>query len=64
MKTRKKELIEEISASKSEFVTYGSSDIGMPVKREDAIADISGMDDDMIGDGTWYECDATGNVTM
>jgi len=61
MKTAK-ELAQEIMASNSNFVTYGDGDLGIPVKREDAIADILGMDDDMIGDGTWYECDAEGNV--
>lgn len=61
MKTAK-ELADEIRASKSEFVTYGYSDLGMPIKKEDAIADIESMDDEMIGDGTWYECDKDGNI--
>ena len=57
-----KEMVAELEASNSEYVTYGSSDLGVPVKREDAIADISGMDDEQIGEGTWYECDETGAV--
>jgi len=57
-----KELVSEIGASDSEYVTYGEGDLGIPVKREDAIADISSMDDEMIGEGTWYECDETGKV--
>ena len=56
------QIVEEISASSSEYVTYGVSDIGIPVLREDAIADLSGMDDEQIGEGTWYECDENGNV--
>ena len=61
MKT-KKDLLEEIQASKSEYVTYGDSDIGIPVKREDAITDIESMDDIQIGEGTWFECDKEGNI--
>ncbi|MHB8915869.1 MAG: hypothetical protein ACYC4K_08670 [Thiobacillus sp.] len=56
------QIVEEISASSSEYVTYGDSDIGIPVLREDAIADLSSMDDEQIGEGTWYECDEHGNV--
>lgn len=62
MKTAK-EMAEEIKASKSEYVTYGESDLGTPVKREDAIVDIESMDDEAIGEGTWYECDEEGNIT-
>jgi len=62
MKTAK-EMAAEIEESKSEFVTYGESDLGMPIKREDAIADILALNDKIIGDGTWYECDSEGNVT-
>ena len=62
MKTAK-QLADEIRASNSEYVTYGDGDIGIPVKREDAIRDIEGMDDEQIGEGTWYECDGTGKVT-
>ena len=62
MKTAK-EMAEEIAASKSEYVTYGDSDLGVPIKKEDAIADILSMDDESIGEGTWYECDADGNIT-
>ena len=62
MKTAR-EMANEISASKSIYVTYGESDLGMPILREDAIEDILSMDDEMIGEGTWYECDEKGNIT-
>lgn len=56
-----RQVADEMRASTSEYVTYGYSDIGIPVRRVDAIADIEAMDDDAIGDGTWYECDEHGN---
>lgn len=59
-----KEMVAEIEASKSDYVTYGESEIGIPVKKEDAIADILGMNDEMIGEGAWCECDKNGNVTF
>ena len=61
MKT-KQQLIDEIKASGSDYVTYGESDIGMPVAIADAILDISGMDEEMIGEGTWYPCNEKGEV--
>jgi len=61
MKTAK-EMAAEITASKSEYVTYGEGDLGLPVKREEAIADILAMDDELIGEGTWYECNSQGVV--
>ena len=57
------QMVDEIRASQSAFVTYGESDLGIPVAKQDAIDDMSSMDDEMIGDGTWYECDAEGNVS-
>jgi len=62
MKTAQ-QLANEIKNSSSEYVTYGESDLGIAVKREDAIADILSMDDEMIGEGTWYECDEAGEAT-
>ncbi len=59
-KKTKDQLIKEIEASKSEYITYGGD--GKPVKRKDAIKDIKSMDDDIIGDGDWEECDEHGNV--
>jgi len=56
------EMVAEISACDSEYVTYGSSDLGIPVLRVDAIRDISSMDDEQIGSGTWYPCDRFGVV--
>jgi len=58
----KKELVAEIEASESEYVTYGDGDLGMPIKREDALADIKNMSDDIIGEGDWYECDSEGKI--
>lgn len=60
MKTAK-QMADEIARSTSDYVTYGESDLGIPVKKEDAIKDILGMDDEMIGNGTWFECDSQGN---
>ena len=56
------QMVGELKASDSEYVTYGNSDIGIPIKREDAIRDILSMDDDMIGEGTWYECTQSGEI--
>jgi len=61
MKT-KREMIDEILASGADFITYGDGDLGMPIATENAIDDISGMNDEMIGEGTWYPCDEKGNV--
>jgi len=57
------QMANEIRSSSSAFVTYGDSDLGIPVAKDDAIADIMTMDDEQIGDGTWYECDETGAVS-
>ena len=62
MKTAK-EMVEEIRSSQSVYITYGSADLGIPIKKDDAIADISSMDDETIGEGSWYECDEKGNIT-
>ena len=61
MKTAK-QMADEMRSSTSKFVTYGNSDLGIPIQRELAIIDIEQMDDEMIGDGTWYECDENGNI--
>ncbi len=59
----KNEMLAGMRASKAEFVTYGNGDLGIPVKRLDAIADIEAMSaEDFSGGGTWYECDADGNI--
>ncbi|MBW2993930.1 hypothetical protein KY315_00745 [Candidatus Woesearchaeota archaeon] len=57
------QLLDEIKASKSAYITYGDGDIGVPMKKEDALADIASMEDHQIGEGTWYECDEDGNIT-
>ena len=56
------QMVEEIKNSESAYVTYGYSDLGIPVGKEDAIADIGSMDDEQIGDGIWYECDENGSI--
>ena len=58
----KAQLIDELKNSDAEYVTYGDGDLGIPVLRTDAIRDIESMDDESIGDGTWYECDSEGNL--
>ena len=57
-----KQMVAEIENSNAEYVTYGESNLGIAVKREDAIADIATMDDEQIGEGTWYECDEDGHL--
>lgn len=58
-----KELCDEMRASTSDYVTYGEGDLGIPIPRLEAIADIEAMDDEQIGEGTWYECDEDGVVS-
>ena len=48
--------------NEAEFITYGDSDLGKAIPIWDGLADIMGMDDEMIGDGTWYVCDEDGQV--
>ena len=62
MSKTSKEMADEIRCSDSDYVTYGVSEIGTPIPRDDAADDIESMDDEMIGEGTWYECDKDGNV--
>jgi hypothetical protein len=60
-----KDMTQELTEAKNNgalYVTYGEVDLGTPVKIDNAIADISVMADEMIGEGTWYECDESGNV--
>ena len=47
----------------AEYVTYGDGDLGVPVPIFDAQADFEQMDDDQIGEGTWYVCDKNGRVS-
>jgi hypothetical protein len=54
------QMVDELEHSKAEYVTYG--DCETSVRREYAIADIKTMDDDQIGEGDWYECNAEGQV--
>jgi hypothetical protein len=56
------EMVAELRACDSEYVTYGSSDLGIPVLRVDAIQDILNMEDEQIGPGTWYACDSFGLI--
>ena len=55
--TRKEEMIKELEASASDFVTYGEGDLGIAVKKDDAISDIKSRYEDLFGPGTWCECD-------
>ena len=58
-------MIAELTTAKTQgvkFVTYGDSDLGIAIEIDDAIADIGAMDDEMIGDATWYPCDENGAV--
>jgi hypothetical protein len=59
---RKEEMLREMRDSKSEFVTYGDGDLGIPVERLSAINDIESMDEEAIGDGAWFECTSEGEV--
>ena len=54
---RKEEMLSEIRASDSIFISYGDGDLGKPIKRIDAIKDIESMDEDSIGEGTWQDED-------
>jgi hypothetical protein len=63
MKKTAQQMADEIWASKSDYVTYGDSDLGIPIAKADAIKDVLNMGDDIISDGAWYECDAEGNIT-
>lgn len=57
------QMVQELNEAKAQgvnFVSYGDSDLGMAIEIDDAIADIKGMDDEMIGAGTWYACDESG----
>jgi hypothetical protein len=58
-----KQVADEIRASKSKYVTYGESDLGMPIPKGRAIKDFEAMDDEIVGDGEWWECDKNGNIT-
>ena len=53
MKT-KEQMLKELRDCKAEYVTYGDGDLGMAIPREEAIQDVEGMDEDSIGEGTWY----------
>ena len=59
------EMISEIEKAKSfgvKYITYGDGDLGQAVEIDEAIADISSMEDHQIGEGTWFVCDKNGNV--
>jgi hypothetical protein len=46
----------------ADFVTYGDGDLGVAIPIFDAIVDFESMEDDQIGEGTWYVCDKDGNI--
>ena len=62
MITRKEEMLAELRASKAKYVTYGDGDLGTPFTRASAIKDIESMDEDSVGEGTWYECNEKGEI--
>lgn len=54
------EMVQELQAAKADgvaFVSYGDGDLGVPIPIDDAIADISQMEDHQIGAGTWCACE-------
>jgi len=58
---RKQEMIVELMEAKERGVStiwYGNIENAEPVKIDDAIADITKMDEDLVGDGEWGEWDA------
>lgn len=61
-----KEMLEGFRDAKekgAKYVTYGSSDLGMPIPIDDAIHDIMMMDEDQFGDeGDWAVCDENGHI--
>ena len=57
------QMVSELIEAKNqgvEFVSYGGGGLGMAIEIDSAIADIKNMDDEMIGEGTWYACDEHG----
>jgi len=55
---RKQEMIVELMEAKERGITsvwYGNIENAEPVKIDDAIADITKMDEDSVGDGEWGE---------
>lgn len=58
-----KEMLTEVSASKSAYITYGDGDLGIAFTKESTLKDIASWEDHQVGAGTWYECDEDGNIT-
>jgi hypothetical protein len=56
------ELIRSKARRGAEYVTYGDGDLGVPIPIFDAIVDFESMEDDLIGEGTWFVCDETGKI--
>jgi hypothetical protein len=55
---RKQEMLVELMFAKEngiETIWYGNIENASPVKIDDAIADITRMDEDAVGEGTWGE---------
>lgn len=49
------------SMKEVKYVTYGCSDLGIPIPKEAALLDWESIDNELWGDGTWYVCDKKGN---
>lgn len=50
----------------AEYITYGDGDLGGAVKIDGAygaLVDIQSMDDDQLGECTWFVCDENGKIT-
>ena len=56
----KRELLDQIRSCPAAYVSYGDGDLGKAIPRQEAIKDIESMDEDSIGEGTWYPCDKDG----
>ncbi|NCB31483.1 MAG: hypothetical protein EOM66_08765 [Clostridia bacterium] len=56
----KAQLLDEIRSCPAKYVSYGSGDLGIAVPKADALKDIASMDEESIGEGTWYPCDKNG----
>lgn len=54
--------LKEAKKDGTRFVTYGESDLGIPVAIDDAIVDIESMNAEYFGDCGWYACDETGRI--
>lgn len=57
---RKAEMLREIGKCPTRYVSYGDGDLGIAIKKADALKDIESIAPESIGEGTWYPCDKDG----